>query len=217
MYKIVFHRYKLVLLLFLNLFIVTSVYGKKIIIGKERVGEIKIGMPSKKVKKIVGEKKCEFTKTYKLTKIFKCKYGTAKLELLFYRPSWFYYFSPNDPHATYLPFYKNDMTLANIEIQDPFYKTEYGIGVGSEYSEVIKTYRRMKINFEETGLGGICVPSVGLHIAAKNKIEWDSIYKLEDDYKTYTMKKNKARTLFKDLPITSIIIMSATLGCELGD
>ena len=217
MYKTVLHKHKLTFLFFLNLFIITSAYSKTIIIAKEKVGEIKIGMPFKKVKKIVGKEKCKLTKTYKLTKIFKCKYGSGELKLLFYRHSWFIeYYHENIKQAP-LPMYENDITLFGVRIENTAYQTEFGIKVGSKYSKVIQSYANI---YFETGhyipmepIVGICIPKLGLSIAFENKkVDMKSIY----DYEKKKLK-DKKEVIFKDWLIKNITISKSKTTCGEGD
>ena len=197
-YRIIFYKGKLIFLLFLSSFIITSAYSKKIIIGKERVGEIKLHMPFRKIINIIGEKKCELVNNHEIRRILKCKYGAGILKLCFVGPHWFYY-------AGKKPLYKDDLALSRISINDSFYKTKHGVGVGSEYLEVVKKYKSIKIYFKESGFGGIWIPSLGLEMSGNS-------YDSEKD----KFIKNP-ELIFKKFPITNVRIVSSELGCELGD
>ena len=217
MYRILFYKYKFVFLFFLNLFILTSVYSKKIIIDKEKVGEIKLHMPFKKITEIIGKGKCKLIESHKLAKHFKCLYGAGELTLLFYRPSWFYYYYPKDPSKSGIPFYKNDLTLSTIIIKDPFYRTKYGIGVGSKYFDVFVAYQttlfEQRYGIPLYPMATFCIPFYAWDIFAKNKnVDVKSIY----DYKKKKLK-GKPEVIFKDWLVTEIIISNSRLGCDRGD
>ncbi len=189
---------KIAIFLISIFFSVNLIHSEKIIIDQKMVGEVKIGMPFKTILGIIGKQKCDIVDTHKLRKILKCKYGMGTLTLCFVSPHWFRFFNKE-------PIYKNDLTLSDISTQDPFYKTKHGFGVDSEYLEIIRKYKSLRIKFKETDFGSIWVPSFGLELSGNS----------------YDTKKDKfiqdPGLIFKSFPITSLSISSTEFACELGD
>ena len=198
MCKILFHKFKFVFLFFLNLSIITSVYSKKIIIGKERVGEIKIGMPYLKVNQILYNKCRNISLpagTVKNSFAFDCKYGEGSLTLLF----------------------DSKKQLFEVQIKHQIYQTSEGVQIGSYYHEVLQKYRGFYLEkfhaLPMEKLVSICIPSMGWIL--------DFATKQLNTSKVYDSKKNqlkfKEETAFRNLLIEKITLTTPFPSCSEGE